>query len=131
MSQQAVTIDSRQLFENLLKMADLDALQQQLLLEKFESAVYSRTLKILLTLLPPEQQRKLEHTMHFQPDFFLNRVLAILQAYATVEQITEVMDKAAEEAFIEFFDNFIQNCSQQQKLAVDAYLGELDGGKTS
>jgi len=118
--------DSQQLFRMILKNADFPADREAQLVEDFESAVYARTLKTLLTLLPDEQSKKLKSTLHFQPDFFLDRVLAILQAFATPDQIVDVMEKTAEETFLEFFDTFVAACNSEQKQKIDSYLSSLD-----
>jgi hypothetical protein len=114
--------DSQQLYTTILQTADFTQEEQQKMIDNFEAAVYARTLKSLLTMLPADQRQKLETTMHFQPDFFLSRVLAILQAFATPEQIIEIMDKTSEETFMEFFDNFLVSCSAEQKQKINQYL---------
>jgi hypothetical protein len=110
----------------ILRTADFPADQEARLVDDFEAAVYARTLKTLLALLPEEQGKKLNSTMHFQPDFFLDRVLAILQAFATPDQIAEVMEKTAEETFLEFFDTFVAGCNAEQKQRIDLYLSTLE-----
>ncbi len=115
-------VDSQELLGNILQTADFAQPDQKRLMDKLESAIYVRSLKTLLALLPEEQKRKLETTMHFQPHFFLERVLSILQAFSTPEQIVEILNKSSEETFLEFFDTFLTECSEEQKKKINEYL---------
>ncbi|HNT30610.1 MAG TPA: hypothetical protein PKL83_06690 [bacterium] len=120
------SVDSKTLFIEILRTADFPADQHEELVKKFENAVYVQTLKTLLNLLPAEQRKKLESTMHFKPDFFLERAIAILQAFATPDQILKIFDKTSEETFLEFFDTFLASCDEQQKKRIDDYLNHLE-----
>ena len=118
--------DSQQLFVSILESADIPDEEKQQFITGFENAVYTRTLRVLLELLPKEQSRKLQTTMHFQPDFFLSRVITILQAFASIEQIVEVMEKTSEDTFLEFFDTFLSTCDDGQKARVSEFLDTVD-----
>jgi hypothetical protein len=126
---QPANVDSQQLFSTLLETAQFSQDEQKDMIEKFESAVYTRSLKTLLALLPGDQRRNLETTMHFQPDFFLTRVMSILQAFASADQIIDVLNKTSEETFLEFFDTFIKNCNSEQKKLINKYLDNIQPPK--
>lgn len=121
----ATSVDSQQLLQTLLQTANMSDDEQKSMMDKYEEAVFSRTMRTLLALLPGDQRRKLETTMHFQPDFFLNRVMAILQAFASADQIVEVLEKTSMETFMEFFDELLVTCNQNQKRKIQKCLNNI------
>jgi len=118
-------VDSRTLFEEILKTADFPEDEHAALVGRLESAVYVQTLKNLLCHLPAGQRTKLESTMHFHPEFFLERAIAILQAFASPEQIVKIFHTTSEETFLEFFDTFLTSCTKEQKHKIDRYLDKM------
>ncbi len=115
-------VDSKTLFVEILKTAEFPKDEHDALISRLESAVYVQTLKNLLCNLPAGQRTKLESTMHFHPEFFLERAIAILQAFASPEQIVKIFETTSEETFLEFFDTFLTSCTKEQKHKIDKYL---------
>jgi hypothetical protein len=76
----------------------------------------------LLELLPSSERRQLEQLMKLRPQDFLERSLIVLQAITSPEQVVRILEKTAENAFINFFEIFLQNCNATQRTVIEGYL---------
>jgi len=121
----SIQTDSQRLFYNIIKNANFSEEQQSNISQRFESALFTQTLHALLELLPEDQRKKMHSTMHFQPEFFLERSLAILQSFASSKQIVDILDQISEKAFLDFFENLLKDCDEEQKTKINAYLQQF------
>lgn len=111
-----------QLYNGILDVTRLEPQAKKQLRTRFESSIYIQTLKTLLSYLPEQNRDKLQRTMYFRPDFFLNRSLAILQMLIPQEELLSHFDAVKEHTFLSSLEQLVQTCCSEDRARISAYL---------